>query len=65
MAGSKKPKSDSKLRRQVGGGRFNKKVFWLSVLALLCLVLGFVSHWIFIVPAVIFIIINQKALFKN
>ena len=44
---------------------FNAKVVGFSIIALVCLVLGFLIHWLFIVPAVILMIINQKELMKK
>ena len=43
----------------------NPKVFWLSVLALIFVVLTFLVDWIFIVAAVIIMIVNQKLLKKK
>jgi len=43
----------------------NKKVVILSVIALICIVLAIVIDWLFLVPAVIIMIINQKELIKK
>jgi len=43
----------------------NPKVFWLSVLALIFVVLTFLVDWIFIVGAVIIMIVNNKLLKKK
>ncbi len=45
--------------------QFNIKVVTFSLIALLCIVLGFIIHWMFMVPAVILMIINQKELMKK
>jgi hypothetical protein len=43
----------------------NKKVVILSLIALGCLYLTFTVDWIFIIPAVIIMFINQRELFKK
>jgi len=43
----------------------NKKVVVLSVIALGCIVLAIVIDWLFLVPAVIIMLINQKELLKK
>jgi len=43
----------------------NLKVVILSIIAIICLVLTFTVDWLFIIPAVIIMFINQKELFKN
>lgn len=43
----------------------NKKVFFFSLIALVCIVLTFAIHWAFIIGAVVLMIINQRELFKN
>jgi len=43
----------------------NKKVVFYSIIALICLYLGFTLHWMFVIPAVIIMIINQKELMKK
>ncbi len=40
----------------------NKKVVINSVIALICIFLAILVHWIFIIPAVILMILNQKEL---
>jgi len=42
--------------------KMNKKVFFLSLLALVFLLLTFLVHWAFIIGAVIIMLINQKEL---
>ncbi len=42
--------------------KINKKVFFLSLLALIFVVLTFFIHWIFIIGAVIIMLINQREL---
>ena len=43
----------------------NKKVTVLSIIALICIVLAITIDWLFLVPAVIIMIINQKELIKK
>ena len=43
--------------------RMNKKVVFLSLIALIFLALTFFVHWVFIIGAVIIMLINQKELF--
>ena len=43
----------------------NPKVVLYSLIALVFLVLTFVVHWYFIIPAVILMLLNQKELFKK
>lgn len=43
----------------------NKKVVFLSIIALICIVLAIVIDWLFLVPAVIIMLINQKELLKK
>lgn len=47
----------------------NKKVNWkvviYSIIALICLALVFVVDWIFIVPVLVLIWLNQKELMKK
>ncbi len=43
----------------------NKKVILLSLLALVFVVLAFVINWLFLIPAVVIIFINQKELMKK
>jgi len=43
----------------------NKKVVILSVIALICIVLAIVIDWLFLIPAVIIMLINQKELIKK
>lgn len=43
----------------------NKKVVILSIIALICIVLAIVIDWLFLVPAVIIMLINQKELIKK
>ena len=43
----------------------NKKVTILAIIALICIVLAIVIDWLFLVPAVIIMIINQKELLKR
>ena len=40
----------------------NWKVVIFSLIALVCLVLVFVINWLFIIPAVILLFLNQKEL---
>jgi len=41
----------------------NRKVIFLSLFALLSIVLSFILSWIFLIPAVAIVFINQKELF--
>ena len=41
------------------------KVIMLSILALLFVVLSFLIDWLFIIPAVIIVFLNQKELMKK
>ena len=43
----------------------NWKVVFSSLLALLCVVLSFTTDWLFIIPAVIIMIINQREIMKK
>ena len=43
----------------------NPKVVVYSLIALFCLYLTFTVDWLFIIPAVILMILNQKELFKK
>lgn len=43
----------------------NPKVVIYSIIALIFLVLTFTIDWLFIIPAVILMIINQKELMKK
>ena len=43
----------------------NKKVVLLSLIALICVVLSFVIDWLFLIPAVIIVFINQKEIMKK
>jgi len=43
----------------------NKQVVFLSVLALICVGLAFVVDWLFLAPAVVIMLINQRKLMKN
>jgi len=43
----------------------NPKVVIYSIIALFCLYLTFTVDWLFIIPAVIIMFINQKELFKK
>ena len=43
----------------------NKKVTILSIIALVCIVLAIVIDWLFLIPAVIIMIYNQKELIKK
>jgi len=38
----------------------NTKVMILSIIALICIVLAIVINWLFIIPAIIIMLINQK-----
>lgn len=41
----------------------NRKVILLSLLALLSVALSFIVSWLFLIPAIVIIFINQKELF--
>lgn len=43
----------------------NFKVVVFSVIALICMAMVFVVDWIFILPAVILMILNQRELMKK
>jgi len=43
----------------------NKKVIILSLVALGCIVLSFLLSWLFLIPTVLIILINQKELFSS
>lgn len=43
----------------------NKKVVFLSIIALACIVLAIVIDWLFLIPAVIIMLINQRELIKK
>ncbi len=43
----------------------NKKVTILSIIALICIVLAILIDWLFLIPAVIIMIINQRELIKK
>lgn len=43
----------------------NKKVVILSIIALICIFLAIVIDWLFLIPAVIIMLINQKELLKK
>ncbi|MBS3086368.1 hypothetical protein J4422_01570 [Candidatus Pacearchaeota archaeon] len=43
----------------------NPKVVFLSFLALVFVILTFAIDWLFIIPAVVLIFINQRELMKN
>jgi fumarate reductase subunit C len=43
----------------------NPKVFFLALIGLIFIVLGFTINWLFIIPAVIIIIINQRELLSK
>lgn len=43
----------------------NKQVVFLSIIALICVVLAFIVDWIFLAPAVIIMLINQRKLMKK
>jgi len=46
-------------------GKINGRVITYSILAIVCLVLMFVIDWLFIVPAVFLVWLNQKELFPK
>lgn len=41
----------------------NKKVVILSIIAIICFVLTYMVHWLFIIPIGVILWINQKELF--
>jgi hypothetical protein len=43
----------------------NPKVFWYSIVALVFVALTFLVDWLFIIPAVIILFINQRELMKK
>jgi hypothetical protein len=43
----------------------NKKVFFLSLIAFICIVLAFVIDWLFLIPAIIIMLINQRLLMSK
>jgi len=43
----------------------SKKVTILSIIALICIILAIVIDWLFLIPAVIIMLINQKELIKK
>jgi len=43
----------------------SKKVVVYSIIALFCLVLTFTIDWLFIIPAVILMYLNQKKLMRK
>ena len=43
----------------------NPKVVYLSLLALIFVVLAFTVDWLFLIPAVILMLINQRELMKQ
>jgi len=43
----------------------NPKVFYLSLVALVCIILTFLVDWLFIIPAVFIMFKNQKELKKK
>jgi len=43
----------------------NKKVMVLSIIALICIILAIIIDWLFLIPAVIIMLINQKELIKK
>jgi uncharacterized membrane protein len=56
-----KNKNQTKIKKR----RINKKIISLSVIAIICLVLTFTINWLFIIPAVIISIMNQRELFSK
>ena len=58
----KKEKNNPKV---VNNRQINWKVVIFSLLALLCLVLVYYWDWIFIFPAVYFVYLNQKEIFRK
>ncbi len=45
--------------------KFNTKVVIYSLIALVCLALTFFVDWLFIIPAVVLMLLNQKELMKK
>jgi hypothetical protein len=43
----------------------NKKVILYSVIGLMCVALGFLVSWVFMIGAAIFIYLNQKELMRK
>jgi hypothetical protein len=43
----------------------NWKVVIYSVIAIICVILAFVIDWIFLLPAVILMLLNQRELFRK
>ncbi len=43
----------------------NPKVVLFSIIALVCLALAFTIDWLFIIPAVILMLLNQRELMKK
>ena len=43
----------------------NIKVVILSIIALVCIALAIIIDWLFLIPAVIIMLINQKQLIKK
>jgi len=43
----------------------NKRVLFLSLLALIFVILSFVVDWLFLIPAVVIFFINQRELKKK
>ena len=43
----------------------NPKVVFYSIIALICLVLTFTIDWLFIIPAVILMYLNQRELMRK
>lgn len=43
----------------------NKKVMILSIIAIVCIVLAVIIDWLFLIPAVIIMLVNQKELMKR
>jgi len=45
--------------------KINKKVIIFSIIALICIFLTFKINWLFIIPAVILMFLNQRELMKK
>lgn len=45
--------------------KVKKRVFYKSIIALICFVLTFAVHWIFILPVAVILWMNQKDLLGN
>jgi hypothetical protein len=56
----KKNKTSRKINRKL-----NWRVIFYSLVALICIYLMYKIDWIFIVPVIIFIWLNQRELFKD